>query len=99
ALTKHGVRSPGQVTRVVRGYRTTVTVQYTAEETTYQTETDSSYGSSLVGDTVPVVYLPTSPGRGYVDHWQDLWMPPFLWLLTAFQPPRQVSYAVRPQNR
>jgi hypothetical protein len=82
-LLKHGGRTLATVTRVVRGSMVTVTVQYAVGETTYQTETSFSYGSSSIGDSVPVLYPPASPGRGCVAHWQDLWMPPSLWLFVA----------------
>jgi hypothetical protein len=78
-LVKHGIRTTGQVTvRQQRGSR----IQYSVGGLTYQIKSEW-YVPASVGVRAPVVYPPGSPDQGCVYHWQELWMPAILWLLTA----------------
>jgi hypothetical protein len=78
-LLRHGTRTTGQVT-VANGNR--CWVQYSVGGMTYQIRSEW-YPATKVGAEAPVLYPPDSPQDGCVHFWQDLWMPPILWLAVA----------------
>jgi hypothetical protein len=79
-LLREGERTAGQV--VVKGSRV-ITIEYSVGGRTYRIDSSWRYVDQPVGAAVPVVYLVSDPSRGCVAHWNDLWMPVFLWLSAA----------------
>jgi hypothetical protein len=80
-LLRHGGRTTGTIT--AKGTNIAY-VRYCVGEATYETTTSWWYlGRAPVGAAVPVVYPPDAPDQGCVNHWTDLWIPPFLWLCVA----------------
>jgi hypothetical protein len=78
-LVKHGIRTTGQV---IGAWTNRCKIQFSVDGVNYKIGSEW-YVLVSVGDLVPVVYLPGSPEQARVYFWQDLWMPPFLWLVVA----------------
>jgi hypothetical protein len=79
-LLREGARTSGQV--VVKGSRV-ITIEYSAGGRTYRIDSSWRYVDQPMGAAVPVLYLASDPSRGCVAHWNDLWMPVFLWAAAA----------------
>jgi hypothetical protein len=79
-LLREGVRTAGQV--VLKGSRV-ITIEYSAGGRTYRIDSSWRYVDQPMGAAVPVLYLESDPGGGCVAHWNDLWMPVFLWAAVA----------------